>query len=61
MHNDPAGARLYYERALAIREKVLGLADPATLKTAKETALLLDELGHQNDASALRQKFGVEG
>jgi hypothetical protein len=59
-YGDLAGAGSYYERALAIREKVLGPADPTTLETAHDAALLLDQVGRQNEARALREKFGIK-
>jgi len=56
---DLAGARLYYERALDICEKKLGLAHPNTQLVATNTASLLDELKLRDEAKALRSKFGL--
>jgi tetratricopeptide (TPR) repeat protein len=45
MIGDYAGARPYYERALAIRESVLGPQHPATALSLNNLGLLLQDLG----------------
>jgi Flp pilus assembly protein TadD len=58
--DDLAGARPYFERALAIREKALGPAHPSTQTVAHNTVGLLEALKCVNEAKALRAKFGLE-
>ncbi len=65
---DYAAARPYYERALAIREKVLGAEHPATASSLNNLAALLDSTGdytaarpYYERALAIREKvLGVE-
>jgi hypothetical protein len=60
MQGDFTGARLYFERALAIREKELGPAHPLTLSVAGNTAINFDALGRRKEARAVRKKFGIK-
>jgi tetratricopeptide (TPR) repeat protein len=54
---DNAGARLYFERALAIREQTFGPDNLGTKNVARNTAALYYELGLVEDAEAVRRKF----
>jgi tetratricopeptide (TPR) repeat protein len=56
---DYAGARPLYERALGIREKVLGAEHPDTKNSASGAADVLDALGRADEAAALRACFGL--
>jgi hypothetical protein len=58
---DLAGGRPYYERALDICERKLGLAHPKTRTVAENAAILFDELKLPNQAAAVREKFGLKG
>jgi hypothetical protein len=49
-----AQARPLYERALAIREKVLGPEHPDTKNSATGAAVVLDALGRADEAAARR-------
>ncbi len=47
---EPKAARSYYERALAIRESVLGPEHPDTARSLSSLGSLLQELGEPNTA-----------
>lgn len=54
-----AEAQVYYERALAISDGSLGTYHPVTKTCARNTVLVLDELGHGDKAKALREKYAI--
>ena len=49
----------FAERALAIYEKAVGPNNASSKDTARITADALDALGRTEEASALREKYGV--
>ncbi len=53
------GLRPLFERALAIREKVLGPEHPDTKVSAYVTAVALDALGRKDKTAALRQRTDI--
>ena len=58
--SDLAGARPYFKRALVIFEKALGAAHPSTKDVAGNLVAVLEELKYREEATALREKFGIQ-
>ncbi len=48
-----------YKQALALQESALAPTQPAVLKTCKEYAALLDQLGRKDDADKLRDRINL--
>jgi tetratricopeptide (TPR) repeat protein len=57
---DSATALECCERGLNICETKLGVRHPTTLRLAVNMAALLDLVGNESEAAAMRQKFGLE-
>src|SRR5262249_24213588 len=55
-----AAAEPLFRRALAIRNVVFGPENAETISTAHVTADVLEALDHTEEATALRERFGLK-